>query len=498
MTHPMRRGRSYGAILMVIVTLMLTDELLAEKLDPAAIADDIALASASLAHLHAGYTRFASATTLQTAFADVVATAAAQDGFTTEQFYVALSRALAAIRCNHTKAELPAGLARRRANLPIYLPFRWELVGADNRAIVSAPIDGIDIAVGDEVLAIDGVALSEWAERVMPLVPVDGYNDHARIVELAYSTEFPGGAIEYFGALIRTPGATAELELADADGTRRTVVVPRLTYREWQSHLAATGGLRRDFRDAVSLTFRGDRLAVLRVATFVNYRRPLDPATLFDPLFSALAARDVETLVLDLRSNRGGSDDAQIALFERLLVEPMRLLRDVVAPARTLGPADGHVSSWDDRAMAMRDADYQPLPNGRFRIDAGWVGRPLQWLHPHPLAFKGRLIVLIDASLSSGSNHLVSRLRERPAVTLVGQPGGGNAAGVTAGVLYTLTLPASGIRIRIPAWRQLVDRDGLIDGRGVTPDIVVVPTVAAWRAGDDKALATALALASGR
>ena len=463
------------------------------RLTAGEVARDVALAEASLAHLHAGYTRYAKADDLSRAWAAIVHAAA--DGMRDADFYVEVSRVLAAIRCNHTKAELSESLAAERRVTPAYLPFRWQLVGPARRGIVTVPVPGTGIEPGDELLAVDGVPLTELVARYAPYVPVDGFNDHARWTELAFSAEFPGGAIEHFGALAGDADAIATVTLA-ANGRERVLTVPRLTGTEWRAHLAATGSFYRDFVDSVTLEFPARGTALLRVATFVNYRRPVDPGALYDPLFRKLAERDIETLIVDLRGNGGGSDDAQIALLHRLVTTPTRLFRDVTAAASTFGPAAGHVSSWDARAMAMRDADYTPLPDGRFRVNPAWVGPGLELMQPHPLGFRGHLIVLIDASLSSGSNHLVSRLAERPQLTLVGQPGGGSAAGVTAGVLYTLTLPESGIRIRIPAWQQWIDRPLPDDGSGVLPDVRVDTSVDAFRRGEDPVLAAALDIAA--
>ena len=496
--HPGRYSRAVAAVAaLAFAGLAASVAGAGERLSLTDVHADLALLEASLGHLHPGYSRYAAVDELSAAFRSLAYQAAEQGGMTQAELYTGVSRVLALIRCNHTKAELPAALADQRASTPTYLPFRWELVGARLRGIVTDPVAGIDIEAGDEIIAIDGVPLAHLIDTFRAYVPVDGYNDHAASEEMAFSSEFAGGAIEHFGALLNTPAPLATLTLAGPDGRSRTVAVPRLTGDEWRAHLASGGGFYRNFRDAVELRFVEPDVALLTVDTFVNYRRPVAPAQLFDPLFRAISARGINTLIVDLRNNGGGSDDAQLALFERLTTTRARMFRDVTAVARDFGPAEGHVSSWDARAMAMAPADYTALPDGRYRIAPDWVGPALAYLDPHPLAFAGDLIVLIDASVSSGSNHLVSRLAERPRLTLVGSPGGGSAAGVTAGVLYTLTLPASGVRVRIPAWQQWIDRDVADDGRGVVPDIPVSTTVTDWRAGRDPALREAVAIARG-
>ncbi|MEL6200199.1 MAG: hypothetical protein AAFR09_08365 [Pseudomonadota bacterium] len=79
--------------------------------------------------------------------------------------------------------------------------------------------------------------------------------------------------------------------------------------------------------------------------------------------------------------------------------------------------------------------------------------------------------------------------------TLIGAPTGGSAEGTTAGILFTLTMPESGIRTRIPAIRDYNNVPSFESGLGVTPDIAATMTAADWLAGKDVALIAAKAYA---
>jgi len=66
---------------------------------------------------------------------------------------------------------------------------------------------------------------------------------------------------------------------------------------------------------------------------------------------------------------------------------------------------------------------------------------------------------------------------------------GGSAEGPTAKRIFLLKLPASGIKVRAPeAW----SRNGIASfapGKGVAVDQLVVPTLADFEAGRDRAVA---------
>jgi C-terminal processing protease CtpA/Prc len=77
---------------------------------------------------------------------------------------------------------------------------------------------------------------------------------------------------------------------------------------------------------------------------------------------------------------------------------------------------------------------------------------------------------------------------------LIGEQTGGSAEGATAGILFTLTLPESGIKMRVPAMRSFVNNDEFEPGLGMSPDIKAPMTVAAFLNGEDPALDAARAL----
>ncbi len=68
---------------------------------------------------------------------------------------------------------------------------------------------------------------------------------------------------------------------------------------------------------------------------------------------------------------------------------------------------------------------------------------------------------------------------------LVGEETGGGAYGNTAWLIPDVTLPNSGIRFRLPKFRMVINKSFEKNGRGVMPDIPVVPTLESIRNGID-------------
>jgi C-terminal processing protease CtpA/Prc len=70
-------------------------------------------------------------------------------------------------------------------------------------------------------------------------------------------------------------------------------------------------------------------------------------------------------------------------------------------------------------------------------------------------------------------------------VTIVGEETGGGSYGNTAWMIPDVVLPQTKIRFRLPLFRLVMDQAALAAGRGITPDIVVIPTAETIRKGID-------------
>ncbi len=455
---------------------------------------DINLAEEAYRRVHPGYTRYATETELATAWEQLRGSAREENGLTSAELYLAVSRTLPLIRCDHTKAELPAKLRAGRKEAPLYLPLRWEWI--DGRALVQHAAPASPVYAGDELLAVDGVAIATLVAEVAPYVPVDGYTDFARAGQMGASLEFMGGAVDHFGALLHSPPAQAQLTVAGAEGTTRTVEVKRIDHAAWTA-LGEQAGLARNFKDAVSFERLGDDVGYLRVDTFVNYRQPVDPHDLYGPVFEAMAQEERGTLILDLRRNGGGSNDAAHALLSYLIDSPLRMHTDKRVATLDLDGIREHMSTWDKRALRPNRLGFRKRDDGTWSLRA-FVDDDLRSIKPKRPYFGGELLLLIGADNSSGSTNLAAMLEQQERTTLIGAATGGSAEGPTAGLLFTLTLPNSGVRMRLPFFRYRNNVSSFERGMGLAPDVEVRRTFDSERKGRDPALEAALALIAAR
>jgi hypothetical protein len=459
---------------------------------------DLDLARDALEAIHPGYDRYTARSELDRAWEALHAALEAPASVSTILLYRGLSAVLARIRCDHTLAELPPVLQEERRQAATYFPFRLRLF--DGRAYVFGSADPA-LKRGDEILAIDTHPMGDIIAQILPLLPVDGFTDAVRPRTFEASGEFSGAGFEHFypvlhGTWWNRGGATITFRDGETGNLRAHLVqpVPLSTWRDidWGGPAAGV-----EFHDGVSYEIlERQRTGVLTVDSFVNYRNPVDPETVYAPIFGAFRAAGVDTLILDTRNNGGGSDDAMLGLLAWLTSGSFQLLAEQRVNTIDLSPWTDHIDTWDPAALVPDPARFEATADGGFTVIAD-DSTPMLIARPGrgDAAWTDRMLVLTGARNSSAVTMMLSHLEQRPATLLVGEPTGGSSTGPTAGIIFFLELPNSRIKVRVPWIRQQVAGAGT-EGRGMTPAMVIETTLADALAGRDPAMEMAKRLAA--
>ncbi len=457
------------------------------QLDAQTALGDLAIARNTLAQLHAGYNRYTPESVLSSKWAQLERRAA--QGIGRGDLYLELSRLLAELRCDHTKAELPKELEEKRNTEAVYLPFRFVLF--DRRMYIETAADQTGLRRGDEVLSIDGNDIDWWLDQVEPLIPVDGDATHVKPLVTAYSTEFAGPALDHFAPFFARIENTAKLTVRRNDKIEHHVL-PRQSYSDYQQMIGEQR-YSQNFKDSVRFERIGPGAAYLAVDTFINYRQPVDPVAHLAPYFDSMQKEGIENLVVDLRENGGGSTDAQQALLSYLITRPLRQVEAMHTRFNSISDEQRqYLSTWDAAALNPDPEWFEQINDSTYRLIKPELITNTAVVNPATNAFTGRIIVLTGPSNSSGSTHIIATLKAAGHVTLVGERTGGAPTGATAGTIFFLTLPGSGIRIRVPALRTVIaNADNLPARNGIAPDEYAPLTVDAYFTGRDPALEAA-------
>ncbi len=456
-------------------------------LNYAQIDADLTLAQRAYEHIHPGYARYTPRDELNQSWQAIRAQAKRHAGMRLGDFYLRLSETLALVRCDHTKAELPKALAEAREIEPVYLPFTWQMV--EGQVMVKAATTESGLVRGDVILRVDGMSIHKRIAAVSQYIPVDGYTDHVKINAIAASSEQQGGGLDHFGAMLWPADATVTIDYQDRNGQQRKVTVQRVVYSVWKNISANT--LARNFGDAVTFEPVNKHTAYLKIDTFVNYRQPVDPDKIFAPIFKQLKQDQTANLILDLRQNGGGSNEPPHRLLAHLINKKIRPVKDVVVKTLELGDLTEQVFTWEKSAINPPASRFIQKDDGYYSFKPN-VLDDTQWIKPDSMAFTGRLIVLTSHNNASGSTNLMSLLTSRPDTVFVGEETGGSVEGPTAGVLFFLKLPASGITTRVPYFRYFNDVASFRHGKGIQPDVSVTTRVTDFIQNNDPTLQAAI------
>lgn len=490
----MYRPLLIAALLASPAAAALPDQIPDPMLTPVQAASDVALLRRALETIHPGLYLYVPKPEMDAAFARLEAQARAP--IATLALHREIARLLAGIHCDHSKPELPEAIERWRQTNASHLPFRFRLI--EGRMIV---LSGA-LPTGAEVTAINGKPVPQILNAVAPLVAYDGDTDQAVSVKIADDSDLGGSDLdEYWPGLFGAPDQWVISWKMPGDKRGQTQTRAPISFAQWRQLDAPDGKYRGELYNGITWQLAG-KTARLKIDTFVNYRNPVAATPFLSGFFKAMREAGTEHLILDLRNNGGGSEDASIALARQLFDAPFTWGKPARLKAIRYGDLPRFIDSWGNR-----DTLFNPPESGFVRTADGWFDRipageesddsagTVEHL-PVPLAerFTGRLTILTGPQNGSGATRTIAWMKERRAATLVGEDTSGSAEGPTAGQIFNVRLPASGIIVRVPnAWNR-TNIASFTPRRGVAADMLVVPTLADFEAGRDRALEVARVL----
>lgn len=347
----------------------------------------------------------------------------------TEDYYRVLMTLPPLLRDAHVNVYPPEQLKDRFSARP---NLRTSLV--EGRIVVTAVLSDEykgTIVPGDEILRIDGLPVKEYASKyVVPYV--------------SYSTDQDRDVRVFDYQLLRKDsGSNVRVTISGRDGSEKTLTLTR----------GGGGSLSR----VNNIKDLDDGYMYIKVSSFDNSSPAAELKQNIDRL---MASRG---LIIDLRDNGGGSSTIGYDLLACLTNRPIPLNRSTER-------REGGTVRLKQNAYA-----WQPLEGNIKSV----YEKPCSRIIDKPV------VLLIGPRTISAAEDFVSSFRALKRGLLIGMPTAGST-----GQPYTFRLPGGGTaRITV---KHDVGADGVdFVGKGISPDITVVPTVADIRAGVDGALVAA-------
>jgi C-terminal processing protease CtpA/Prc len=483
------------AFLLLLPLLGVASRKLAETQTPATsgtlttaqMQADFDLMRKALEEAHTGLYRYTTKTEMARAFD--AQRAKLNRPMTKLEFFAIANETLAPIRCGHTGTGPDEELRTAAANARMF-PLRVLLEGRRLLVTFNDTPDDQTIRPGMEIVEINGRKVGDIFDRILPKLPADGDIETGKRVNLQrnfgrHYWMFIEQAGEFTVKARDAAGKTVTAKLTgvkDADRTKNQNPVNA----ELQASLAKLDWS----RENLGLRFlRDPEVAQIRIRGFGGQDYP----QWIENTFKTLREKGTKTLILDLRSNGGGTDMYGAMLVSYLTDKPFRYFDHI--NVKTIQPSFKEHSDWRaDREAQLRER-MDPNPAGGYFVNVkGHQGVAEQ--SPGKYPFLGQVLVLIDGGTFSTAADFCAVAHHLKRATFIGEETGGGYYGNNSGMQTILTLPNSKARIRLPMyeyWNAVPGYDG--KRRGTRPDHVVETKLANLLRGVDEHLELALKLA---
>lgn len=394
------------------------------------------------------------------------------DSMTEPEFRLRLSYAVASIRCGHTSV-LPSKLYSRYAKKvkePSF-PLQVKVWGRDSMVVLNNLAgDSSGIKRGTVVTAIDSISASVFIYQMKQYAFCDGFSEGFR--ELQVSSGFPQRFKSLYGLK-----KNYKINFIDSSGNEKQATLALYQPQRSDSvknKLEPGNGVPKKPQPQKTISpsygkFSIDSAGGFGILVLNNFSHHKVPR-LINSSFRQIKSAGINSLVLDLRSNGGGKIDNSTLLTRYVVNRPFRVADSVWAKDLKLAYPRYIQNAWLYKYFRRLIATKKEDGHWHNQSTERRIYKPKKKNH-----FDGTLYVLTGGGTFSASALFLSKIYKQPNVVVVGEETGGGARGNSAVYIPVITLPNTGVKMRLPLFRLISDHEIPDNGRGILPAVEVIP-----------------------
>lgn len=396
---------------------------------------------------------------------------------------------VSSIRCGHTSVRASKQWEKYSDTVAIKKLFPISVKCWADTMLVLGNLDPKDSLLirGAQVLSINGRSPKQLYESLFPYLFGDGFNETHKYQALSGWGTFGN----YYRQYIDTSGLL-EIEMLDSLGKQhfltRTLYTPVKDTTKRPPAVALTKKQKRVRRLQGIRSLQIDRTekqALLRINNFSQGGRL---RKFFRQGFALLEKNEVADLIIDVRNN-GGGRVGNSTVLTRYVSDHRFKIADSLYAVRGGSPYARYIKN----NLAIRASLIFLTRKKDKQYHFGYFERhafaPRKRNH-----FSGRVYILTGGNSFSATTLFVNGVKGQKNVSVIGEETGGGAYGNSAWMIPDLTLPNTGIRMRLPLFRLVMNKGLPNSGRGIEPDIPVRPTVESIRRNYDNKMLKATQL----
>lgn len=265
--------------------------------------------------------------------------------------------------------------------------------------------------------------------------------------------------------------------------------ITALNEKKWKfGYDSKTNSYKRDYK----FTSQDSCIAIMDINGFTNGFY----SNFYKDLFLKLNNNDSEYLIIDLRDNGGGrlSEIANLYSYLSPTEKYTFLEKSLVTKKTSMFKADYFKGSSKVGYVIKSIAAPIYYSFMFFKIKKDKENGNYYYFTNHKEkernenAFMGKVYVLINGGSFSASSIIAAKLQANKRAVFVGEETGGAFNGTVAARMPIITLPNSKNKVRIGLARiGILEKTDTI-GRGVFPDVEIIPTVEEFKNNEDKAM----------